>query len=95
MVKEGVAKLRPGGVVVLVGCVTPDTQLGLAGDTLVRGCATIIGVHNYHHADLHTAVQESQNNTLLLCSIKWEQVLEYNCSIFIETKQKCYLIASD
>ena len=62
--KQGVAKLRPGGVVVLVGCVTPDTQLGLTGDTLVRGCATLIGVHNYHHADLQTAVQECQKNIL-------------------------------
>ena len=40
-----------------VGCVTPDTPLELTGDTLVRGCVTIIGVHNYEHRDLVTAVQ--------------------------------------
>ena len=69
--KQGVARLRPGGVVVLVGCVTPDTQLGLAGDTLVRGCTTVIGVHNYHQADLHTAVQErSQDNAFYCCQAR-------------------------
>ena len=75
VVKKGVARLRPGGVAVLVGCsryylnyphsiytlqvgcVTPDTPLELTGDTLVRGCVTLIGVHNYEHRDLVTAVQ--------------------------------------
>ena len=91
--KEGVAKLRPGGVAVLVGCVTPDTQLGLTGDSLVRGCATLIGVHNYHHTDLHTAVQESQNNTYYPYSINMEQVLQL--LHFNRNRQECYLIASD
>ena len=41
----------------LVGCVTPGTDLNITGDTLVRGCFTMIGVHNYHQDDLATAVQ--------------------------------------
>ena len=44
-----------------VGCVTPDTPLELTGDTLVRGCVTIIGVHNYEHRDLVTAVQVTRD----------------------------------
>ena len=89
VVKRGVARLRPGGVAVLVGCsryylyylhsiytyihisthiftlqvgcVTPDTPLDLTGDTLVRGCVTLIGVHNYEHRDLVTAVQVTRD----------------------------------
>ena len=56
-VTMGVKRLRPGGAAVLVGCVTPDTPLSLTGDTLVRGCVTMAGVHNYHQRDLDTAVQ--------------------------------------
>ena len=46
---------------VQVGCVTPDTPLELTGDTLVRGCVTLIGVHNYEHRDLVTAVQVTRD----------------------------------
>ena len=41
MVRNGLGMLRPGGVVILVGCVTPDTHLHLTGDQLVRGCAGV------------------------------------------------------
>ena len=46
----------------LVGCVTPDTALSLTGDMMVRGCVTMIGIHNYHQLDLTTAVQVSPDN---------------------------------
>ena len=59
VVKTGLSLLRPGGVVVVVGCVTPDSDLGLSGDSIVRSCATIVGVHNYDQAHLTTAVKES------------------------------------
>ena len=59
VVKTGLSLLRPGGLVVLVGCVTPDSQLGLTGESIVRACATIVGVHNYHQEHLYTAVQGS------------------------------------
>ena len=36
VVKQGLAHLRPGGVAALVGCVTPNTDLDLSGDTLVQ-----------------------------------------------------------
>ena len=55
--KDCLARLRPGGAAVLVGCVTPDTEISLTGDMMVRGCVTMTGIHNYHHKDLNTAVQ--------------------------------------
>lgn len=61
VVKTGLSLLRPGGVVVVVGCVTPDSDLGLSGDSIVRSCASIVGVHNYDQANLATAVKESFN----------------------------------
>jgi threonine dehydrogenase-like Zn-dependent dehydrogenase len=48
----GLAMLRPGGVYVLVGCVHPASSLaGLTAEALIRGCAALVGVHNYgpHH----------------------------------------------
>ena len=59
VVTQGIRRLRPGGAAVLVGCVTPDTGLSLTGDMMVRGCVTMVGVHNYHQLDLTTAVQVS------------------------------------
>ena len=56
VVRQGLEVLRPGGVLVLVGCVTPDTALGVTGDMLVRRCATLVGVHNYDPEDLREAV---------------------------------------
>ena len=57
VVKKGLSLLKPGGLIVLVGCVTPNTELGLTGESIVRACATIVGVHNYDQAHLGTAVQ--------------------------------------
>ena len=64
VVTQGIRRLRPGGAAVLVGCVTPDTALSLTGDMMVRGCVTMIGIHNYHQLDLTTAVQVSPDNIL-------------------------------
>ena len=57
MVSLGLSLLKPGGVVVLVGCVTPDTKLDITGDQVIRKCATLMGVHNYEQEDLTEAVQ--------------------------------------
>lgn len=53
--------MRPGGALVLVGCVTPGTDLNITGEAVVRRCASLLGVHNYNQADLSTAVQFLQN----------------------------------
>jgi len=56
VVRQGLEVLRPGGVIVLVGCVTPGTELQLTGEGVVRRCATLVGVHNYSGGDLREAV---------------------------------------
>ena len=56
VVPLGLSLLKPGGVVVLVGCVTPDTKLEITGDQVIRKCATLMGVHNYEQEDLVEAV---------------------------------------
>jgi len=56
VVPLGLSLLKPGGVVVLVGCVTPDTKLDITGDQVIRKCATLMGVHNYEQEDLFEAV---------------------------------------
>jgi len=56
VVPLGLSLLKPGGVVVLVGCVTPDTKLDITGDQIIRKCATLMGVHNYEQEDLVEAV---------------------------------------
>jgi putative phosphonate catabolism associated alcohol dehydrogenase len=53
VIEEGLALLRPGGTYVLAGMVHDDTALKLKGVDLVRGCLTLVGVHNYaaHHLE--------------------------------------------
>ena len=82
MVTQGIRRLRPGGAAVLVGCVTPDTALSLTGDMMVRGCVTMIGIHNYHQLDLTTAVQVSPDNIIVylvltrLCAVSGAVALQ-------------------
>jgi len=57
VVSLGLSLLKPGGVIVLVGCVTPDTKLDITGDQIIRKCATLMGVHNYEQEDLTEAVK--------------------------------------
>ena len=57
VVEAGLPLLRPGGVMVLVGCVTPDTLFSAPAELLVRRCATLVGVHNYQHSDLRLAAE--------------------------------------
>ena len=51
VIEEGLPLLRPGGTYILAGMVHEDTALNLKGVDLVRGCVTLVGVHNYaaHH----------------------------------------------
>jgi len=57
VVKQGLQALRPGGALVLVGCVTPNTALDITGEQVVRKCATLVGIHNYCGEDLEDAVK--------------------------------------
>jgi len=57
VVKQGLQALRPGGALVLVGCVTPNTAIDITGEQVVRKCATLVGIHNYCGEDLEDAVK--------------------------------------
>merc|ERR1719240_2483009 len=54
---EGVNLLRNGGHYAFCGAVHPDSQLSsLTGETIIRKCLTIRGVHNYTPWNLSEAV---------------------------------------
>jgi threonine dehydrogenase-like Zn-dependent dehydrogenase len=54
---EGVQLLRNGGHYAFAGMVHPDSQLSsLTGETIIRKCLTIRGVHNYTPWNLQEAV---------------------------------------
>ncbi len=48
--------VRTGGIVVLAGSVSPGPPLALDPQSVVRRMLTLRGVHNYHPADLETAL---------------------------------------
>jgi len=55
---EGIAMLRYGGHYAFCGMVHPDSNLSsLTGETIIRKCITIRGVHNYTPWNLSEAVQ--------------------------------------
>jgi len=57
-VPEGVQLLRNGGHYAFAGAVHPDSHLSsLTGETIIRKCLTIRGVHNYTPWNLEDAVR--------------------------------------
>lgn len=57
VISEGVQLLRNGGHYAFAGMVHPDSQLSsLTGETIIRKCLTIRGVHNYTPWNLEEAV---------------------------------------
>lgn len=56
VVAEGIELLRPGGHYQWVGLVHPDSRLDLTGETIIRKCLTIQGLHNYAPVHLAAAV---------------------------------------
>lgn len=58
VLSEGVQLLRNGGHYAFCGMVHPDSQLSsLTGETIIRKCLTIRGVHNYTPWNLQEAVR--------------------------------------
>ncbi|MES2707055.1 MAG: zinc-binding dehydrogenase [Verrucomicrobiota bacterium] len=51
VIPEGITALRPGGHYIWAGMVHPETRLDLTGESVLRKCLTLRGVHNYapHH----------------------------------------------
>lgn len=57
VINEGVQLLRNGGHYAFAGMVHPDSQLSsLTGETIIRKCLTIRGVHNYTPWNLEEAI---------------------------------------
>lgn len=57
-VKAAISLVRPGGAIVLVGCVHPASDLaGITAEAIIRKCATLVGVHNYSGEDLKDSVE--------------------------------------
>jgi putative phosphonate catabolism associated alcohol dehydrogenase len=49
-------QLRMGGTLVLVGSVFPTRPVSVSPESIVRGCMTVRGVHNYAPRHLHAAL---------------------------------------
>ncbi len=56
VVAEGLRLLRPGGYYAWLGMVHPDSALALTGESIIRGCLTVRGLHNYAPRHLAGAV---------------------------------------
>jgi len=56
-----VEALRIGGRYLIAGLVTPDSGLGLSGNTVTRKCLTIKGIHNYRPDHLRRALEFLEN----------------------------------
>lgn len=68
---EGLKLLRPGGHYVLVGMVHSESDLRVTGESLIRGCVTVRGVHNYRERHLEGAVRFLKKNRQL----PWSEVI--------------------
>jgi alcohol dehydrogenase len=71
-VRQALPLLRPGGALVLVGLVHPQSDLaGITGEAIIRKCASVVGVHNYAPRDLRRAVDflAANNGVLPLSDI--------------------------
>lgn len=55
-IADGIRWLRPGGHYAVAGLVHPDSLLPLTGESLIRKCLTLRGVHNYAPRHLDSAI---------------------------------------
>jgi putative phosphonate catabolism associated alcohol dehydrogenase len=56
VIADGINWLRPGGHYAIAGLVHPDSALQLTGETLIRKCLTLRGIHNYAPRHLDAAI---------------------------------------
>jgi threonine dehydrogenase-like Zn-dependent dehydrogenase len=64
VVRDGLRMLRPGGHYHFVGMVHPESELGITGEAIVRGCVVLRGFHNYAPRHLERAVAFLKQSTL-------------------------------
>ena len=57
VIRAGVSALRTGGYYIFVGMVTPDSNLSITGEQIIRKCLRIRGVHNYSPKHLEKAIE--------------------------------------
>ncbi|MFC4991915.1 zinc-binding dehydrogenase [Rubritalea tangerina] len=57
ILSEGIRLLRPGGHYLWAGMVHDQTPLDILGVDIVKGCFTVIGVHNYTATHLSKAIK--------------------------------------
>jgi putative phosphonate catabolism associated alcohol dehydrogenase len=55
-ISAALAWLRPGGRIVVAGTVNPGSMVTLDANAILRGCVTLVGVHNYHPRHLLQAL---------------------------------------
>lgn len=56
VIADGVKLLRPGGIYIWAGMVHDQTPLDILGVDIVKGCITVIGMHNYAAKHLNQSV---------------------------------------
>jgi putative phosphonate catabolism associated alcohol dehydrogenase len=56
VIADAIGWVRPGGRVVVAGTVNPRSMVELDANLLLRRCATLVGVHNYHPRHLVRAL---------------------------------------
>ncbi|MCX6840377.1 MAG: zinc-binding dehydrogenase [Verrucomicrobia bacterium] len=69
IVNEGLRMLRPGGHYLFVGMVHPDSALNITGESIIRGCVSVRGFHNYAPRHLDKAVAFLTQSTLPWASL--------------------------
>lgn len=57
VIQHGFRRLRHGGILILVGLVHPDSDLGLTGEQIISKGVTIKGIHNYTPKHLDDALE--------------------------------------
>jgi putative phosphonate catabolism associated alcohol dehydrogenase len=55
-IARGLDWLRPGGRLIVAGTVNPGSTVTLDANAILRRCATLVGVHNYHPRHLVQAL---------------------------------------
>lgn len=66
VIPDGVEALRPGGYYVWAGMVHPETRLELTGESVLRKCITVRGVHNYPPRSLALSLEFLEQNHVRL-----------------------------